>query len=78
MVRDIGIRHWEAMREGQACTVTLEAGIVALDGEREMAFESGDKVTVTLRENAFQTVDVAGCMHIAADTGLFHFHHRTP
>jgi hypothetical protein len=36
-----------------------------------MAFSAGDQVRVTLRENAFTTVDVARCMHTAASEGLF-------
>ena len=32
----------------------------------------GDKVTVTLRENSFFTVDVTRCLQTAAAWGLFH------
>jgi hypothetical protein len=71
MVRDVGIAHWEPMPAGQPFTVALQAGVVALDGEREMAFEPGDRVSITLRDNAFPTVDVARCMQTAASTGLF-------
>jgi len=71
MVRDVGIASWEPMPDGQAFTVALNAGVVALDGEREMAFEPGDRVCITLRENAFPTVDVARCMQTAARRGLF-------
>jgi hypothetical protein len=42
-----------------------------LDGEREMTFDSDDRVQITLRENAFPTVDVAACMQFAAHNGLF-------
>ena len=70
MVRDVGITHWEPMPAGREFPVALEAGIVALDGEREMAFDRGDRVRITLRENAFPTVDVARCMQIAAEQGL--------
>ena len=71
MVRDVGIANWEPMPAGRDFPVALEAGIVALDGEREMTFERGDRVRITLRENAFPTVDVARCMQIAAELGLF-------
>jgi predicted polyphosphate/ATP-dependent NAD kinase len=73
MVRDIGIANWELMPVNQPFAVTLAAGVVALDGERELAFDTSDKITVTLRENAFLTVDVARCMQTAAATSLFHF-----
>ena len=50
--------------------VRQRAGIVALDGERELAFAPGDEVTVTLREGAFHSLDVAACMRYAARAGL--------
>ena len=71
MVRPVGIAHWETMPAGQPFTVALDAGVVALDGERELTFDTGDRVQITLRENAFPTVDVARCMQLAASEGLF-------
>ena len=70
MVRPVGIAHWEAMPANQSFTVALDAGVVALDGEREMTFDSGDRVQLTLVENVFPTVDVAACMQFAACNGL--------
>ena len=58
------------MVAGEPLTVTASAGTVALDGERELAFEPGQSVRMTLRENAFSTVDVARCMTVAAEQGL--------
>jgi hypothetical protein len=72
LLADVGISGWEPMPAGQPFEVALDAGIVALDGERELPFEPGERVQVTLRPNAFPTVDVARCMHIAAREGLFH------
>ncbi len=71
MVREIGVAHWQPMPAGEPFKVALEAGVVALDGERELAFDPGDEVTITLRENAFPTMDVARCMQLAASSGLF-------
>jgi len=71
MVREVGIAHWEPMPAGEPFPVALQAGVVALDGEREIAFNAGDRVRITLRENAFPTVDVARCMQAAAREGLF-------
>lgn len=76
MVREVGIANWEPMPAGRSFAVALDAGVVALDGEREMAFDRGDRVRITLRENAFPTVDVARCMQIAASQGLFR--HSSP
>jgi predicted polyphosphate/ATP-dependent NAD kinase len=70
MVRPVSISHWQAMPADQPFTVQQQGGVVALDGERELAFDAGDRVQITLRENAFPTVDVARCMHIAACEGL--------
>jgi ATP-NAD kinase len=78
MVREVGIARWELMPAGQPFTVALQAGVVALDGEREMAFDAGDRVRVTLREDAFPTVDVARCMQTAAREGLFRLSSSTP
>jgi len=70
MVRAVPIAHWQAMPADQPFTVAQQGGVVALDGERELGFDPGDRVQITLRENAFRTVDVARCMQIAASDGL--------
>jgi len=70
MVRTLPIAHWQAMPADQPFDIVSHGGVVALDGERELAFDAGDRVQITLRENAFPTVDVARCMQIAASDGL--------
>ena len=72
MIRNIGISNWEVMPANKPFEVTLKGGVVALDGERELTFDDKDKVTVTLRENSFFTVDVTRCLQTAAAWGLFH------
>jgi predicted polyphosphate/ATP-dependent NAD kinase len=71
MVRPVGIRGWQRMDADQTFRVDQEAGVLALDGEREVTFDPGDLVTITLRENAFRTLDVSRCLQIAAADGLF-------
>jgi len=71
MVRPVGIAHWQPMPANQPFSVARQAGLVALDGEREMTFDTGDRVQITLVENAFPTVNVAACMQCAASNGLF-------
>jgi predicted polyphosphate/ATP-dependent NAD kinase len=78
LVREVGIERWEPMPAGRAFAVALQAGIIALDGERELAFDAGDRVRITLREDAFSTVDVARCMQSAAREGLFRLSSTTP
>ena len=70
MVRPVAIRSWQTMAAGLPFKVAQQGGVVALDGERELAFDAGDRVRITLRDNAFPTVDVARCMHLAAELGL--------
>ena len=71
LVRPVAIAHWRRMVADEPLAVAAAAGTVALDGERELAFEPGERVTMTLREDAFRTVDVARCMAAAARDGLF-------
>ncbi|WP_326536568.1 NAD(+)/NADH kinase [Pseudorhodoferax sp.] len=70
MVCPVGIARVESMPAGQPFDVGLPAGVVALDGERELAFAPGERVQVRLRENAFATLDVGRCLHEAAARGL--------
>lgn len=70
MVRAIGIEHVEAMPPGQDFAVRQAAGVVALDGERELAFGAGERVHISVRANAFSTIDVGRCLHEAALRGL--------
>jgi predicted polyphosphate/ATP-dependent NAD kinase len=70
MVRPVPIASWQRMVADEPLAIAASAGTVALDGERELAFEPGQAVRMTLRENAFLTVDVARCMTVAAEQGL--------
>ena len=78
MISNLGIAGWETMAADQEFIVALEAGVVALDGERELTFDAGEQVSITLREDAFPTVDVASCMQTAAREGLFRHSHSSP
>ena len=70
LVLPVPVASWQRLVADEPVTVQQQAGTVALDGERELAFEAGDRVTVTLREDAFFTVDVARCMAAAARDAL--------
>lgn len=70
LLTDLGVAGYEAMPADREFPVAQAAGVVALDGERELTFDAGEHVGITLREGAFQTVDVARCMQIAAGDGL--------
>jgi predicted polyphosphate/ATP-dependent NAD kinase len=70
MVLPVPIASWQRMVAGEPLRAQASAGTVALDGERELGFETGQSVQLTLRENAFFTIDVARCMAVAARDGL--------
>jgi predicted polyphosphate/ATP-dependent NAD kinase len=71
MVVPVGVSRWEPLHPGRPVAVSHSGGVLALDGERELELRPGDRVTITLRTNAFPSIDVAGCMHLAASRGLF-------
>jgi hypothetical protein len=70
MVLPVPIASWQRMVADEPLRAQASAGTVALDGERELGFETGQSVQLTLRENAFFTIDVARCMAVAARDGL--------
>ena len=71
MMRDVPIASWAPLHSGVNYPVSLPAGVVALDGEREMAFKAGETVTISLINQAFFTVDVTRCLQLGAVKGLF-------
>ena len=73
MMRDIPIASWAPLKAGVDYPVALDAGVVALDGEREMTFKPGEHVSVSLVSQAFFTVDVTRCLQLGAVNGLFRF-----
>jgi predicted polyphosphate/ATP-dependent NAD kinase len=72
LLAEVPIAAWEPMPAGRSFEVRHAGGIVALDGERELPFEPGERVRLTLRPNAFPTVDVTRCLRLAAQRGLLH------
>ncbi|WP_157269350.1 ATP-NAD kinase family protein [Azohydromonas aeria] len=72
MLREVRVAGWEPMAPGEPFDVEHAGGVVALDGERELPFDPGERVRLTLRANAFPTVDVERCLQFAAVHGLFH------
>jgi len=77
LTQRVPIASWQRLADGVPHRVTQRAGIVALDGERELAFGPRDEVTITLRENAFRSLDVGACMQYAARAGLMRQLNRT-
>ncbi len=71
MIAPVGIDRVETIHFDRPLPLTVPAGSIALDGEREITFSEKDEITVTLRRAAFRTIDVAGCMTYAAAQGHF-------
>lgn len=74
LLQPVPVYGWHRLTDGEPVRVRQRSGVVALDGEREITFGPGDRLTVTLRERAFHSVDVARCLRYAATHGLL----RTP
>jgi NAD+ kinase len=74
LIEPVAISSSGPLRPDEAVTVAHRGGVVALDGERELELRPGDRLTITLRCDAFRSIDVAGCMRAAATRGLFHHH----
>ena len=70
-LRTIDVRAFSRLPPGAVRTPRLRAGMIALDGEREVGFGEDDEVRVVLEPDAVRTVDVEACMDYAARNGLF-------
>jgi len=75
LIEPVAVSAIEPLRPDETVAVAHRGGVVALDGERELELRAGDRLTVTLRCDAFRSIDVAGCMRAAALRGLFQHDH---
>lgn len=71
LMEHVGIERIETLAVDTPTGLTVPAGSIALDGEREFTFCDRDEVSVTLRDAAFRTIDVSACMNHAAAKGRF-------
>lgn len=71
LIEEIGIGGVEVMQPDAVYLPCVNAGSIALDGERELTFSEFDKVSIRLRLDAFRTIDIQSCMTYAARRGLF-------
>ena len=77
-LRTIDVRAFSRLPPGEVRVPRLRAGMIALDGEREVGFGEDDEVRIVLEPDAVRTVDVEACMDYAARNGLFRVDgHRT-
>jgi predicted polyphosphate/ATP-dependent NAD kinase len=71
LILPVGIAHLKILRPHEIVAVSMDNGVVTLDGEREFAFRKGDKVKVWLDLEGPVTIDVPRVMRIAAERGVF-------
>jgi predicted polyphosphate/ATP-dependent NAD kinase len=71
LIEPVGVQRIETIDLDMPMRLTVSAGSIALDGEREITFSAVDNISVTLRNAAFRTIDIAACMAHAAAQGSF-------
>jgi len=70
LVVPVGVADIERMRPGSEHHVEAQAGVIAVDGERELAFEPGEHPLVRLRADGPRCVDVPAVLAASARLGL--------
>jgi hypothetical protein len=70
LVAQVGVSQIELMQPGSVHVVDSPAGVIAVDGERELTFEPGEQPTVRLRADGPRCVDVPAVLAVSARLGL--------
>jgi predicted polyphosphate/ATP-dependent NAD kinase len=70
VIEEIGIESWRRLLPDNPYAVAESEGSIAFDGEKELSFSRNDRPTITLRTNAFRSVDVSACMKFGAQARL--------
>ena len=70
LVVPVGVGEMEPMRPGSVHPIDARAGVIAVDGERELTFEPGERPTVRLRADGPRCVDVPAVLAASARRGL--------
>lgn len=70
-VTPIEIRQVNRVSEGEYLTWKMDhSGMLALDGEREVVYHSGDEVTLCIRRNGPRRVDIRKALELAQQRGF--------
>src|SRR5579863_9701407 len=70
LVVPVGVGEIGRMDPGSEHRVEARAGVIAVDGERELTFEPGERPTVRLRADGPRCVDVPAVLAASARLGL--------
>lgn len=71
LIEPVGIRQSRVLEIGGRVRIDTPAGMLALDGERELEFRSGDTVEIELTLEGPLVVDIQATLCRAADKGFF-------
>ena len=75
LVVPVGVHEIEPMHPGAAHPVDARAGVIAVDGERELTFGPGEQRAVRLRADGPRCMDIPAVLAASARLGLLR---RTP
>jgi len=70
LVLPVEVADLRPLRPGRPVTVATRAGVVAVDGERELEFGPDDEVTIVLDPAGPHCIDVGTVLSVAARDGL--------
>jgi hypothetical protein len=70
LVVPVGVRDWWPLRPGDEVPISPGAGVIAVDGEREIELTRSQQATVRLRADGPRCVDVTAVLTQAARNGL--------
>jgi predicted polyphosphate/ATP-dependent NAD kinase len=70
LVVPVGVDDIERMRPGSEYRVQARAGVIAVDGERELTFDAGELPVIRLRTDGPRCVDVPAVLAASARLGL--------
>jgi predicted polyphosphate/ATP-dependent NAD kinase len=70
LVVPVGVSRIEPMRPGASHDIDARHGVIAVDGERELTFEPGQRAEVRLRTDGPRCVDVPAVLAASARLGL--------
>ncbi len=76
LVLPVGVGEIERIDPGSEHGVDTRAGVIAVDGERELTFEPGEHPTVRLRADGPRCVDVPAVLAASARLGLLRYPHE--
>jgi hypothetical protein len=66
----LGIQRWDELKLGSSWAPSIDRGVIALDGEREIEFRAVDKVRLSLDRHGPRVIDVSKALGAAAKHGI--------